>query len=112
MARLQFQLNGALAVGNVIVIEVVQSHVLAWEITHFSDSKTALLVLFLLTVTWTGTYSIDEVCNFPCQNMTVTPKIAPAFTLLYHSRFQRHANAPFELANAPFQTKTNAKNCL
>ena len=83
-ARLQFQLNGALAVGNVIVIEVQtrcyfgrNCHVLTWEITHFSDSKTTLLVLFLQTVTWTGTYSIDEVCNFPRQNMTVTPKIAP-----------------------------------
>ncbi len=42
-----------------------------------------------MNVTWIGTYSTDEICNFPCQNMTVMPKIAPAFTLLYHSRFQR-----------------------
>ncbi len=71
-------LNGGLAVGNVIVIEVQtrllyferKCHVLAWEITHFSDSKSTLLVLFF-TVMWTRTYSIDEVCNFPCQNMTV-----------------------------------------
>ena len=42
-----------------------------------------------MTVAWIGTYSIDEICNFPCQNMTVKPKIATAFTLLYHSRFQR-----------------------
>ena len=55
---LQFQLNGALPVGNVIVIEVQTRcyfgrgcHVLTWEITHFSDSKTALLDLFLQTVT-------------------------------------------------------------
>ena len=27
------------------------------------------MVLFLQTLTWTGTYSIYEVCNFPCQNM-------------------------------------------
>ncbi len=41
------------------------------------------MVLFLQTLTWTGTYSIYEVCNFPCQNMTVTPKIAGAFALVY-----------------------------
>ena len=51
--------------------------------------STTLLVLFLQIVTWTWTYSINEVCNFPSQNMTVTPKIAPAFALLYRSRFQR-----------------------
>ena len=26
---------------------------------------TLVMVLFLQTLTWTGTYSIDEVCNFP-----------------------------------------------
>ena len=45
------------------------------------NQSTTLLVLFLQTVRWTGTYSIDEVCNFPCQNMTVMPKIAAAFAL-------------------------------
>ncbi len=37
--------------------------------------STTLVVLFLQTVTWTGTYSIDEVCNFPRQNMTVTRRL-------------------------------------
>ncbi len=49
-----------------------------------------------------GTYSIDEVCNFPCQNMTVRPKIAATFAL--HITHVSNANAPFELANATFQT--------
>ena len=40
-----------------------------------------LLVLFLQTSTWTWTY-IDVVCNFPCQNMTVTPKIVHAFAVV------------------------------
>ena len=43
--------------------------------------STTLLVLFLQTLTWTGTYSVDEVCNFPCQNMTVTPKLQPCLHL-------------------------------
>ena len=53
--------------------------------------KTTLLVLFLRTSASTWTYSIDEVCNFLCQNMTVTPKIATAFALLYFlSPFSTH----------------------
>ena len=36
-----------------------------------------------------GTHGIDEVYNFPFQNMIVTSKIAPAFALPHHPRFQR-----------------------
>ena len=58
---------------------------------YFSDSKYHVTGLQTLLVTWTGAI-IDEVCtNFPCQNMTVTPKLAAAFALLVlsHSCFQR-----------------------
>ncbi len=56
-------------------------------------------------LTWTGAYSIDEVCSFLCQNRTVTPKIAAAFALLYHSRFQRQTRRlNCAVSNAPFQT--------
>ena len=65
--------------------------------------STTLLVLFLQTLMWTGTYSIDEVCNFPRRKMTVTPKIAAPFALLLTLTFPT-VNAPFEFANAPFQT--------
>ncbi len=60
-----------------------------WKLHTLVIQSTTLLVLFLQTVTWPGRYSIDEVCNFLCQNMTVMPKIAPAFPLLYHTHFQR-----------------------
>ena len=44
-------------------------HVLALEVAHFSDSKYHAVVGFIfIDCTWTGTYSIDEVCNVPCQN--------------------------------------------
>ncbi len=32
---------------------------------------------------------ITKVCNLPCQNVTVTSKIAAAFAILYQSHFQR-----------------------
>ncbi len=54
---------------------------------------------------------IDEVCNFLCQNMRVTFKIAAAFAFLYITHVS-NGNAPFELANAPFQTQTNARKYL
>ena len=54
--------------------------------------STTLLVLFLQTLTWTGTYSIDEVCNFPLKYDT-------SITLTFLTE-----NVPFELENASLQT--------
>ena len=50
--------------------------------TLFSDLKYQVVVFIFTDCDVDGIYSMDEVCNFPCQNMTVTSKIAATFALL------------------------------
>ena len=52
-----------------------QTRRLNWQTHRFKRKQTRKLVLMKAPGYEAG--------NFPCQNMTITPKIAPAFALLY-----------------------------